>query len=88
MSLLCSLSKILEKIVFIRLYNFLLEIGYLNRLQSGFRPGDSTVNQLIYLVHQIYQAVEDGKEVRMVFWISARRLKRCGTKVFFISLNQ
>ena len=66
-SLLCSLSKILEKIVFIRLYNFLLEIGYLNRLQSGFRPGDSTVNQLIYLVHQIYQAVEDGKEVRMVF---------------------
>ena len=66
-SLLCSLSKILEKIVFIRLYNFLLEIGCLNLLQSGFHPGDSTVNQLIYLVHQIYQAVEDGKEVRMVF---------------------
>ena len=43
-SLLCSLSKILEKIVFIRLYNFLLDIGYLSCLQSGFRPGDSTVN--------------------------------------------
>ena len=45
-SLLVSLSKIVEKIVYIRLYNFLLEIGFLNPRQSGFRPGDSTVNQL------------------------------------------
>ena len=65
--LLDSLSKITEIIVFIRLYTFLLEIEYLNPLQSGFRPGDSTVNQLIYLVHKIYDAFEKAKEVRMVF---------------------
>ena len=46
---------------------FLLEIEYLNPLQSGFRPGGSTVNQLVYLVHKIYDAFEKGKEVRMVF---------------------
>ena len=39
----------------------------MNPLQSGFRPGDSTVNQLVYLVHKIYDAFEKGKEVRMVF---------------------
>ena len=66
-SLLPCLSKICEKVVFVRLYNFLLEIGYLYKLQSGFRPGDSTVNQLLYFVHQIYCAFEAGKEVRMVF---------------------
>ena len=66
-SLPVSLFKIVEKIVYIRLYNFLLEIGFLNPLQSGFRPGDSTVNQLTYLVHKIYYALEQGKEVRMVF---------------------
>jgi hypothetical protein len=66
-SLLVSLSKIVEKIAYIRLYNFLLEIGFLNPLQSGFRPGDSTVNQLMYIVHTIYHALEQGKEVRMVF---------------------
>ena len=66
-SLLDSFSKITEKVVFIRLYNFLLEIGFLNPLQSGFRPGDSTVNQLVYLVHRIYAAFEQGKEVRMVY---------------------
>ena len=66
-SLLDSLSKITEKIVFTRLYTFLVEIEYLNPLQPGFRPGDSTVNQLVYLVHKIYDAFEKGKEVRMVF---------------------
>ena len=50
-SLLNSLSKVLEKLAFIRLYNFLLGIGFLNSLQSGLRPGDSSVNQLLYLVH-------------------------------------
>ena len=41
-SLLDLYSKITEKVVFIRLYNFLLEIGFLNPLQSGFHSGDST----------------------------------------------
>jgi hypothetical protein len=36
-------------------------------LPSGYRPGDSTVNQLVYLVHKIHKAFEQGKEVRMVF---------------------
>ena len=66
-SLLDSLSKIVEKIVYIRLYNFLLEINFLNPLHSGFRPGDSTVNQLTCLFHKIYDALERGREVRIVF---------------------
>jgi hypothetical protein len=66
-SLLDSLSKIIERVVFKRLYNFLLDIKFLNPLQSGYRPGDSTVNQLVYLVHKIHEAFEQGKEVTMVF---------------------
>ena len=69
-SLLMSLIKVSEKIVFTRLYNFSLEIHFLSPLplfQSGFRPGDSTVNQLVFMVHKIYEALQLGKEVRMVF---------------------
>ena len=66
-SLLSSFSKICEKIVFDRLYNFLIDIVFLYKYQSGFRPGDSTINQLIYIIHQIYLAFEEGKEVRVVF---------------------
>ena len=50
-SLLASFSKICEKVVFFHLYNFLMDIGFLYKFQSGFRPGDSTINQLIFLVH-------------------------------------
>ena len=31
------------------------------------RPGVSAVNQLVYLVHIIYAAFEQGKEPRMVY---------------------
>ena len=66
-SLLPSFSKICERVVFFHLYNFLMEIGFLYKFHSGFRPGDSTINQLIFLVHKIYEALEGGKEVRVVF---------------------
>ena len=56
-----------KKIVFVRLYNFLIDIGYLYKFQSSFRPGYSTVSQLSYLVHQIYLELDSGKEVRVVF---------------------
>ena len=34
--------------------------GFFYRLQSGFRPGDSTVMQLVhvYIVHEIYEALD------------------------------
>ena len=37
-SLLNAFSKIIEKVVFTRVYNFLLDINFLYPLQSGFRP--------------------------------------------------
>ena len=36
-------------------------------MQSGFIPGDSTVNQLTYLYNTFCQALDSGKEVRVVF---------------------
>jgi hypothetical protein len=66
-SLLPSLSKIAERVVFTRLYSFLADIGFFYSLQSGFRPGHPTINKLTYLVHKIHQALDDGKEVRVVF---------------------
>ena len=83
-SLLASFSKICERIVFFYLYNFLMEIGFLYKFQSGFRPSDSTINQLIFLVHKIYEALEGSKEVRVVF-LDIRHLIRCGMLVCCIS---
>ena len=43
--------------------------NFITKNQSGFRPGDSTTNQLLYLVDEIHKAFEDPKslEVRAVF---------------------
>ncbi|MCG8113035.1 MAG: reverse transcriptase domain-containing protein [Candidatus Thiodiazotropha taylori] len=66
-SLLNSESKLFEKLVFKHLFNHLQANNVLSSLQSGFIPGDSTVNQLTYLYHTFCEALDAGKEVRAVF---------------------
>ena len=44
-SLLSCISKIFEKLVFNHVYQYLDHFHLLSPKQSGFRPGDSTVNQ-------------------------------------------
>ena len=40
----------------------------LTTLQSGFVPGDSTVNQLVDIHNSFCKVFDDGKEVRAVFF--------------------
>ena len=66
-SLLPVCGKIFEKIIFDSLYSFLLTNNLLSKNQSGFRPGDSTINQLLSITTEIYNAYETLDETRAVF---------------------
>ena len=68
-SLLPIFGKIFEKIIFNRIYNFLLEEDLLNPNQSGFRPSDSCINQLLAITHEIFEAFDCNLpvEVRSIF---------------------
>ena len=66
-SLLCTPEKSFERAVYKHFYNHLHNNNILTSLQSGFIPGDSTVNQLTYLYNTFCQALDSGKEVRVVF---------------------
>ena len=57
--------------------------------QSGFRPGDSRVRQLISVVHEIYNAFDANSslEMRDVFLVFSKHLTGCGIKVYYINLN-
>ena len=68
-SLLPVFGKILEKIIFNKIYKFLSEEKLLNPNQSGFRPSDSCINQLIEITHEIFKAFDCNPplEVRSVF---------------------
>ena len=65
-SLLPICGKIFEKIIFNNMYTYLHTNNLLTKNQSGFRPGDSTTNQLLYLLDEIHQAFDCTKsfEVR------------------------
>ena len=68
-SLLPVFGKIFEKIIFNKTYKFLLEEKLLNPNQSGFRPSDSCINQLIAITHEIFKAFDCNPplKVRSVF---------------------
>ncbi|MCW4309281.1 MAG: reverse transcriptase family protein, partial [Candidatus Thiodiazotropha endolucinida] len=66
-SLLSCLEKVPERIIFKHLYNHLHDNSVLTPLQSGFIPGDSTTNQLTFLYNTFCQALDSGKEIRVVF---------------------
>ena len=66
-SLLCNPEKLFERVVFNHPYNHLNENQILTPLQSGFIPGNSTINQLTYLYNFFAQALDSGKEVCVVF---------------------
>ena len=57
-SLLPMFGKIFQKIIFNRTYDFLLKEELLNPNQSGFRPSDSCINQLLAITHQIFEAFD------------------------------
>ena len=68
-SLLPICGKIFEKLIFNSLYTYLTNHKLITKNQSGFRSGDSTTNQLLFLVNEIHEAFENPKflEVRAVF---------------------
>ena len=66
-SLLITLSKILEKIVYKRTYSFLQEQGLLYNSQYGFRSSHSCENAITELIGCIIKAQELGKYTAALF---------------------
>ena len=68
-SLLPICGKLLEKIIFKHLFNFFVSNNQITKNQSGFRPGDSTVNQLTDFVNEIYKSFDNSEslETRAIF---------------------
>ena len=68
-SLLPICGKIFDRLIFNSLFNYFIENNLLSPHQSGFIPGDSCVQQLISITHEIYNAFDcnPSLEVRGVF---------------------
>ena len=66
-SLLCNVSKVFERLIYNVLYGYFMRYELLTSRNSGFRSNDSTINQLLKILHDIYNGLELQKEAMMVF---------------------
>ena len=62
-SLLPILGKIFEKILFDSLYDYFISNKLLNPCQSGFIKGDSCVNQLLAITHEIHKNLDANPSI-------------------------
>ena len=87
-SLLPVISKVFERCVYKYLHNFIRENQLLTQHQSGFREGDSTINQLLYLTHEFSKALDEGKEIRVVFFDISKAFDRVWHKGLLYKIEQ
>ena len=66
-SLLPICSKIFERHIYNELFTFLTDNILISPNQSGFRPVNSCLNQLIAIAQEMYKSFHDGLEVRWIF---------------------
>ena len=84
------LPKLFERILFNNIYNYLISNNLITTNQSGFKPGDSTTNQLLYLTHIIHSSFDlnMSREVRHVFLDMSKAFDKYDMKVYYSNLNK
>ena len=82
-SLLPICSKIFERLIYNEMFGFFLDKGLISANQSGFKPGDSCINQLLSITHNIYKSFDDGYKARGAFLTFQKHLIKSGTMVLY-----
>ena len=62
------------------MFPFLTKNSIISQNQSGFKPGDSSVNQL---THELYKSFDDGFEIRSVYL----DISKAFVKVWYEGIN-
>ena len=70
------------------MFKFFTENNLISLNQSGFKPGDSCVNQLLAITHQIFKSLDNGHEVRSVFLDMSKAFDKVWHKGLIFKLKQ
>ena len=87
-SLLPVVSKVLEKVVYRRLYNFLIRNELLYNSQYGFRSGHSTINAITEFVGKIIDGFENKKLTLGVFFDLSKAFDTIDHNILLSKLNR
>ena len=88
-SLLPICGKLFERVIYNNLYKYYEFNKILNDNQSGFRSGDSCINQLINITHDVFQSFDSNPslEVRGVFLDISKAFDRVWHKGLLFKLK-
>ena len=70
------------------MFGFFSENELISHNQSGFKPGDSCIKQLLCITHDIYQSLDDGLETRAVFLNISKTFDKVWHKGLLFKLKQ
>ena len=73
-SLLPISSKVFEKCIYKHIFNLIRNL--ITEHQSGFTINDSTRNQLLYIANMFSKALDEGKEIRVIFFDISKAFDR------------
>ena len=75
-SLLPICGEIVERFLYNEMFSFSIKNGLISQNQSGFKPGDSCIDQLLSVTHKIYKSFDDGWEIRGIFLDMSKALDK------------
>ena len=87
-SLLSVVGKVFERIVFKYVYNHFKENFIISIHQSGFLPNRSTITQLLEVYHHFCKAVDENKEIRVIFLDISKAFDKVWHKGILFKLQQ
>ena len=87
-SLLPICGKVFERLIFNEMFSFFLENNLVSPNHSGFKPGDSCINQLLSITHEIFQSFDEGFEGRSVFLDISKAFDKVWHKGLIFKLSQ
>ena len=85
-TLICS--KIFERLIFNEMFEFFIENNLTFQHQSGFKPSDSCINQLLSVTNEIHQSFDDGFDVRSVFLVKSKAFDKVWNDGLIFKLKQ
>ena len=87
-SVLPIVRKFLERMIYDNIFEYLTANKTISDNQSGFKPGDSCVNQLLSITHELCYSLDNGFEVRGVFLDISKAFEKVWHEGLILRLNQ